>query len=571
MTITEERPTTGSVSATGEVPAAEARRETWFDTADHKRIGQLYLVSALAFGVVAAGLAAATRAAGADLGFDAGPLTAARLGDLSGTAFALLFLAPAWVGLATYVVPLQIGAARLAFPRLHALTFWAYLAGAGVVVAAYAAGDVRGGLLRRAAVAAPPGGSNLSTQLWVTGLVVVALASLVAALDLVVTVVTQRARGLTFPRVAPFTWAAFGTSVGVLLATPVFVAGLVLAYLEHRFGGSVVDGNAVTFFAADQDVAAKVWQHAMWLLGRPEVFLLALPALGVVCEVVAVAARRPLLGPKVVGGLLVAFAFLSFAAWAQGARATRALVLPTATVPTTLVAAPVGLLVLVWLATLARGRKLGRPQAGLALAFAVSALLLWGGAAVNAAVAALVGVDAGTDSLAGSPLGAWSSAQVHVVAFYAPALALGAALFHWGPKIWGRHPSAALGGLGFLALYFGALADVGPLALLGYGNGAEVALARVATVGAALAALGLLALLLAALAAARGRGREAGADPWSGHTLEWATASPPPRHNFDDVPEVTSASPLFDRRTASAPAPAANAVAALPRGRGGRR
>lgn len=563
MTITEERPAPGSVSAAEDVPAAVARRETWFDTSDHKRVGQLYLVSALAFGAAAAGLAAAARAAGADVGLDASPLTAARLGDLSGTAFALLFLAPAWVGLGTYLVPLQIGAARLAFPRLQALTYWAYLAGAGVVVAAYAAGDVRGGLLRRVAVPAPVGGSNLATQLWVTGLAVVALASLAAALNLVATVLVLRAPGLTFPRAAPFTWATFATSAGVLLATPVFLAGLVLAYLEHRFGGEL------TFYAADRDAAAKVWQHAMWLVGRPEVFLLGLPALGVVCEVVAVAARRPLVAPKVVGGLLVAFAALAFGAWAQGIRATRALVLPTATIPSTLVAVPVGLLVLAWLGTLAQGRKHGRPRPGLALAFAVSALLLWAGAAANAAVAALVGVDAESGaSLAAAPLGAWSTAQVHVVAFYAPALVVGAALFHWGPKVWGRHPSAALGGLAFVALYFGALVDVAPLALLGYGNENRVALARVALAGAALATLGLLALFLAALGAARGRGREADADPWAGHTLEWATSSPPPPHNFDALPEVTSAAPLFDRRMSAAPA--ADAVAALPRGRGGR-
>jgi heme/copper-type cytochrome/quinol oxidase subunit 1 len=512
-------------------------------TADHKRLGLMYVGASLLFLVVGGALGVALQAEPAGSGNLVGD-EYGRIFSTHATVTPWLALAPLWVGLATYVVPLQVGASRLALPRMHAFSFWLYLVGGGLVVASYIAGPPTGlGLSASEPFAAAEGGAPTEIVLWVTGLMCVAVASILAAVSLAVTVATMRTPGMTVGRVPFFSLATFVTSVATVLATPAFLAGLALLYFDQHLGGS--------FFAADNDATRTIWQHTLWLFGRPELLLLVVPGLGAACDIVATHARRPLLAHQAAQGAIALAAGLAFLLWAAGGDVVDAVTLPLPTAASALIVAPVGVLALAWLGSLA----FGAPRFHVSLFFVAGFLGLAVFGAVNAVVAAFAEVDGGT---------AWTSAQVHVVSFGAPLLLAVGALYHWAPKMWGRSLSAGLGGLVFLALFGGLFVNGLGSYLLGYdgvpahveeyGETAQQGYAWLATAGGAVAALGVLLLVadVLRLATATHRAEAGDADPYEGLTLEWAAESPPPPGNFAAVPEVRSAEPLHDLRVGTA-------------------
>ena len=540
MTITETRPEDVEPAPSQETAPAPAG---WAATADHKRLGLAFVAGSLAFLLIGGVLGMALRLELVSEGVQYVGGNFGRVFSMHATIAAVLFLGPAWIGVSTYVVPLQIGAARLAFPRLHAFALWLYLLGGALLVIAYAAGPPAGlGITTSSPIPPEAGGGSAANSLWIVSLGLVSAATVLAAVDLAVTVLTQRTEGLTLARVPMFTWATLVAALATVLATPVFLAGLVLLYLDQHFGGDL--------FRASNPGGQAVWQHTLWLFGRPEIYLLALPGLGAACDVVATHARQPLAGSGAARAAIGAFGVLSFTAWAAGTKVADAIVLPTYTPLTSLVALPVGLLALLWLSTLARGRPRLHPS----VLFVAGFLALCGFGALNAAVAGLVGVDGEQ----------WATGHVHTVAFGAPTLLLFGALYHWGPKAFGRLPSQALGAAAFLGLFGGFfLLGLGSY-LLGY-DGAPFHLkdypftdnastfSPLAALGGGLVLLGALAALAALVGSALGRGERAGDDPYEGLTLEWAASSPPSPQNFDAVPEVRSAQPLHDLRAAGGP------------------
>ena len=273
MTLTEAPP---QPAPSAEPAPVSASAGSLLTTADHKRIGRLYIGFALLFLVVGGVVGAILQGELTASGMQVVGNQYARLFSFHATVTPLLFLAPLWVGLATYVVPLQIGATGLAFPRLQALALWTYVVGGGVVVAAYLVGTPRGAGLSLSTPIRLAGASQSATNLWIVGLALVATASLLAAVNLLATVVTLRTDGLSFDRLPFFTWATFASSAVVLVATPTFLAGLVLLYLDQHYGGS--------FFSVRNTAAQDIWQHLLWLFGRPEIYLLTLPGLGAACE-----------------------------------------------------------------------------------------------------------------------------------------------------------------------------------------------------------------------------------------------------------------------------------------------
>ncbi|HET9444603.1 MAG TPA: cbb3-type cytochrome c oxidase subunit I [Acidimicrobiales bacterium] len=540
MTITETRPddvappppTSGPPAGTEALPA----------TADHKRLGLLFLGGSLLFLVVGGIVGMALRVELADEGVQIVGGNFGRLFSLHATVSSLLFLGPAWIGLATYVVPLQLGAGRLALPRLHAFAAWTYLLGGGLLITAYLLGPPVGlGIADATPMAAPDGGASKANALAIVSMAMVASASVLAAVSLAVTVLKLRTPGLTLRRIPMFSWATLVTSLATVVATPVFLGGLLLLYIDQRFGGD--------FFSAENVAGQTVWQHTLWLFGRPEVYFLLLPGLGAACDIVATHAHRPLLSLDAARAHIALFALLSFGSWAAGTEVADAIVLPTYTVLTALVAAPVAILVLVWLATMGKGR----PTMHTSLLFVLGFIGLLGAGALHAIAASAAGVD-------GS---AWSTGHLHTVAYGAPTLLLAGAIHHWAPKLFGRQLSAGLGRVAFLGLFGGFF-------LLGLGSylaGYDGAPAHVrdfdfsssattygllAVVGGAVVILGALALVADVALAMGGRSTASSPDdPYGGLTLEWATSSPPPPQGFDAVPEVRSAHPLLDLRSSS--------------------
>ncbi|MDP9386812.1 MAG: cbb3-type cytochrome c oxidase subunit I [Actinomycetota bacterium] len=538
MTLTETRPEGAAAPAEAGPTAAEPL----LSTADHKRLGLLWLGGALLFLLVGGVVGMALRAELADEGVQVVGGNYGRLFSLHAHVSVLLFLGPAWIGLATYLVPLQIGAGRLALPRLHAFATWSFLLGGLLLVSAYALGPPVGlGLADARPVGAPRGGSSEANALALASMGVVAVATVLAATSLLLTVLKLRTPGLTLRRLPMFTWSVLVASTVTLLSTPVFLAGLTLLYIDQRFGGG--------FFAPENVGGQTVWQHTLWLFGRPEIYLLLLPGLGAACDIVATHARRPLAGLDLARAAISLFGVLTFGAWAAGSEVADALVLPTYTPLTALVAAPVALLVLMWLATAVAGRPRPHPS----VLFVAGFVALAGVGALHAVIAAVVGVEGR----------AWTTGHLHTVAFGAPTLLVVGAVYHWAPKLFGRQLSEGLGRVTFLGLFGGFfLLGLGSY-LAGYDGApahvkdfsftsSSTTFGMIGVVGGAVVLLGVLAFVLDVGRAAAARRTAGGpADPYEGFTLEWATSSPPPPHGFDAVPEVRSAHPLLDLRSSS--------------------
>jgi heme/copper-type cytochrome/quinol oxidase subunit 1 len=397
------------------------------------------------------------------------------------------------------------------------------------------------GLASRVPVPAIRGGAGTATELWVSALMLVALAAVLAAVSLAVTILKLRVDGLTLGRIPMFSTASLVTSLGVIVATPMFLGGLLLLYVDEHWGARI--------FRASTVGSRSVWQHTLWLFARPEVYLLLLPGLGAAADIVATHARRPFLDDRPLRGALALFGILSFGALWTPHDAHRALVLPNPPALNAVLGGVVGIIVLVLLGTLAKGRV--RPH--VSLLFVAGAVVLLVFAAANAVIAAVAGVHGQ----------AWTVGHLHVAVFGAPTLLVAGALYHWAPKMFGRHLSGASGGGVFLLLFGGfLLLGLGDY-LLGY-NGAPSHVkdypagadwgtySQLGAVGGVLLALGAILLFAELLRVGMGRGATAEADPYEGLTLEWAADSPPPPHNFDAVPEVRSAYPVLDLRPATA-------------------
>lgn len=528
MSAAEPRPMGADVSSAtsemgnrSEVDERNRATPTLLDDTDHKRVGRLFVYVGLLF-LAAGGLAGMlmrAELAEPGQGFLADEYT--RSFSLHVTVLAALALPALWTGLATHLVPLQIGANRLAFPRLQACALWMHLLGGGLVLVSHL---MDGFTLVGPSFAEPVGmvgAASTADQLWITGGGVVALAALASAVNLLVTLVTLRSPAVRLGRLPLFSWAILATSAVSLVSIPVHLGGLVLLYVDRHFGGEL-------FQAIGGD---DIWRHTMWLFGRPEILLLTVPGLGVAAAVAVAHGRRRLLGEPAVRGGLVAVSVLSVGIWAAGTSAAASLTAPTYSAITALTALIPFALVPAFAATVA----LGRPRLHPSLGFVLGAVALHGLALLNAAIAALVGVT-------GS---AWSTGYQHAGFLLPPVLLAGAAIWHWAPKIWGRRLSPAAGWMAALGLMGGGVLQAGASFLAGYQgeasrsiDGGNVALSRLAGLGAALTILAFAILALeVGRAALADPDRDLADDAWGdGDGLEWTVASPPPRRNFESLP-----------------------------------
>ncbi|MFI0900404.1 cytochrome c oxidase subunit I [Streptomyces sp. NPDC020983] len=514
----------------------------YLTTTDHKVVGNMYMVTAFAFFLFAGLLAMGMRAELARPGLQLWSTAQYdQLVTIHGTIMMLLFATPMFAGFANAVMPLQIGAPDVAFPRLNAVTYWLYLFGALTVVSGFV---VPGGAAAFGWFAYAPLNSVVHSpgaggDLWATGLVLSGLSTTLGAVNFVATIVCLRAPGMTMFRMPIFTWNILFTSILALLAFPVLTAALLALEADRKFGAHVFDAA---------NGGAILWQHLFWFFGHPEVYIVALPFFGIVTEIVPVFSRKPVFGYIGMVGATIAITMLSATVWAHHMFATGMVLLPFFSLMSFLIAVPTGVKFFNWVGTMWHG----------SLSFETP--MLW---AVGFLTTFLLGGLSGV-LIASPPLdfhvtdSYFVVAHLHYVLFGTVVFAMFGGFYFWWPKWTGRMLDERLGRIHFWTLFAGFqttflvqhwLGEQGmPRRYADYlASDGFTTLNTVSSVGAFLLGLSTLPFLYNVWRTARRAPRVGEDDPWGfGRSLEWATSCPPPRHNFVTLPRVRSDSPAFD-------------------------
>jgi cytochrome c oxidase subunit I len=536
-------------------PIATPRAErtgigAWLTTTDHKRIGLMYILTALSFFLVAVVFAMLMRT----------QLIQPRMGLLSpdaynqiftmhGTTMIFLFGMPLLIGVANYLVPLQIGARDMAFPRANALSYWLLLFGGLLLYSSFLfGGAVDTGWFSYAPLTLKAYSPHDGVTFWIVSLLVLGASSILGAINFIVTCLRFRARGMKLTQMPIFSIATFINSFLILFAFPSLTAAIVLLYFDRQFGTS--------FFDPTGGGDPLIWQHLFWFFGHPEVYILILPAFGVMSEVVPVFSRKPLFGRESMIVMLGVIGFLGFLVWAHHMFATG---LPNyfnviMAGSSMLIAIPTGVKIFNWLATMWGGSL--RFQTPLLFACGLIALFTVGG--ITGVTLATVPFDwQVTDTY-------YVVAHFHNVLFAGTVFALFAGIYYWYPKMFGRKMSDRLGKWHFWLIIVGFLTTFMPMYVLGFlgmprrvytydANVGWNTLNLVSSIGGYVIAVSILIFLYNFLTSMRS-GEVAGDDPWRGWTLEWATSSPPPHGNFTSLPVVRSERPLLDLEQAVAAA-----------------
>ena len=511
-------------------------------TTDHKVIGQMYLATTLVFFVVAGFMALLMRGELGQPGLQMlSPEQYNQLVTMHGTVMLLLFATPLAFGFANVILPLQIGAPDVAFPRLNAFSYWLFLFGGLVAMSGFVTpgGAADFGWYAYTPLSTAVHSPGVGGDLWAAGLIVSGLGTILAAVNMVATVVCLRAPGMTMFRMPIFTWNMLVTSLLVLLAFPILTAAL-MALLSDRHLGSMV--------YSEENGGPLLWQHLFWYFGHPEVYIVALPFFGIVTEIIPVFSRKPLFGYKGMVFATIAIGFLSLAVWAHHMFATGAVLLPFFSFLSYLIAVPTGIKFFNWIGTMWRGAQTYETPMLWSVGFLVTFLL--GG---------LTGV-----ILASPPLD-WHLndsyfvvAHFHYVLFGTIVFAAFAGVYFWFPKMTGRMMDERLGKLhfwltlvGFHVTFFVQhfLGEAGmPRRYVDYlETDRFTTLHTVSTIGSFVLGAATLPFLYNLWRSWRYGQPALRDDPWGyGNSLEWATGSPPPRHNFTGIPRIRSNRPAFD-------------------------
>ncbi|GHC67884.1 aa3-type cytochrome oxidase subunit I [Streptomyces cinnamoneus] len=541
--LKDRTPAAGTSESTDSPPTRlGARLLGYLTTTDHKVIGNMYLVTAFAFFLLGGLLAMLMRAELARPGLQIlsnGQYN--QLFTIHGTVMMLLFATPMFAGFANAVMPLQIGAPDVAFPRLNALTYWLFLFGALTVVSGFLTpeGAASFGWFAYAplnsAVRSPGAGGDL----WAMGLVVAGMSTTLGSVNFVATIVTLRAPGMTMFRMPVFTWNILFTSILALLAFPVLTAALLALEADRKFGAHVFDAA---------NGGAILWQHLFWFFGHPEVYIVALPFFGVITEIIPVFSRKPLFGYAGMVGATIAITMLSASVWAHHMFATGAVLLPFFSLLSFLIAVPTGVKFFNWIGTMWKG------------AVSFETPMLW---AIGFLVTFLLGGLSGV-LIASPPLdfqvtdSYFIVAHLHYVLFGTVVFAMFGGFYFWWPKWTGRLLDERLGKVHFFTLFTGFQLTFLVQHWLGEGGlprrysdylaaDGFTTLNTLSSIGSFLLGLSTLPFLYNVWRTARYAPRVRTDDPWGfGRSLEWATSCPPPRHNFVALPQVRSDSPAFD-------------------------
>ena len=537
----------GSVES---IPGLREDRQTlgrtvvkWITSTDHKTIGFMYLIASFIFFCVGGVMALLIRAELFEPGIQLVQSNEQfnQLFTMHGTIMLLLFATPLFAGFANVLLPLQIGAPDVAFPRLNAFALWLYIFGGIIACSGFltAKGAASFGWFAYAPLSDTAYSPGLGGDLWVFGLAMTGFGTILGAVNFITTVITMRAPGMTMFRMPIFTWNTLVTSILVLMAFPPLAAALFALGADRRLGAQIFN---------PENGGAILWQHLFWFFGHPEVYIIALPFFGIVSEIFPVFSRKPIFGYKGLIFATVAIAALSVTVWAHHMYVTGAVLLPFFAFMTMLIAVPTGVKFFNWIGTMWRGKLSFETPMLWSLGFLVT--FLFGG---------LTGV------ILSSPVMDFHIsdtyfvvAHFHYVVFGTVVFAMFAGFYFWWPKFTGRMLNEALGKVHFWMLFIGFHTTFLIQHLLGvegmprrYADCIEedgfTLFNQISTFGSFLLAASTLPFLWNVYITWRSAPMVKVDDPWGyGMSLEWATSCPPPRHNFVSLPRIRSERPAFD-------------------------
>ncbi|WP_440067607.1 aa3-type cytochrome oxidase subunit I [Streptosporangium sp. OZ121] len=514
----------------------------WLTSTDHKVIGYMYLITSFVFFLFAGLMAMVIRAELAHPGLQVvSQAQYNQMFTMHGTLMLLLFATPLFAGFANVVMPLQIGAPDVAFPRLNMVSFWLFLFGGLIASFGFLTdgGAADFGWTGYAPLSRATFSPQLGGDLWIAGLTMSGLGTILGSVNFITTIICMRAPGMTMFRMPIFTWNTLLTGVLVLMAFPVLAAALLALLADRRLGTHIYD---------PQTGGPILWQHLFWFFGHPEVYVIALPFFGIITEVIPVFSRKPIFGYIGLVGATIAIAGLSMTVWAHHMFATGQVLLPFFSFMSFLIAIPTGVKFFNWTGTMWRGHIVLATPMLFAVGFLVTFLL--GG---------LTGV-----ILASPPLdfhvtdSYFVVAHFHYVVFGTVVFAMFAGFYFWWPKMTGKMLHEGLGKLHFWTLFIGFHTTFLVQHLLGaqgmprrYADYSALdgftGLNLLSSVGAFLLGASTLPFIYNLWRTARHAPRVTVDDPWGfGNSLEWATSCPPPRHNFTSIPTIRSERPAFD-------------------------
>ncbi|MBM7278437.1 cytochrome c oxidase subunit I [Gordonia rubripertincta] len=511
-------------------------------TTDHKLIGMMYITACFAFFLIGGLMALLMRGELAQPGMQF--LSTEQFNQLftmHGTVMLLMYATPIVIGFANFVLPLQIGSPDVAFPRLNALGFWLFVFGSTIAIAGFITpgGAADFGWTAYTPLTDAVHSPGIGADLWIMGLGVSGLGTILGGVNMVTTVICLRAPGMTMFRMPIFTWNILVTSVLILLIFPLLTAALMGLEVDRQFGAHIYD---------PANGGVILWQHLFWFFGHPEVYVIALPFFGIVSEVFPVFSRKPIFGYSGLIYATLAIAALSAAVWAHHMYVTGAVLLPFFSFMTFLIAVPTGVKFFNWIGTMWRGHITFETPMLFSVGFIVT--FLFGG---------LTGV-----LLASPPLDFHLSdsyfvvAHFHYVLFGTIVFATYAGIYFWFPKMTGRMLDERLGKIHFWLTFIGFhmtflvqhwLGNEGmPRRYADYlPSDGFTTLNTISTVGAFILGLSTLPFLWNVFRSYRYGEVVTVDDPWGfGNSLEWATSSPPPRHNFTELPRIRSERPAFE-------------------------
>jgi cytochrome c oxidase subunit 1 len=528
-------------------PRAKTGWRAWVSTVDHKRIGIMYGAASLVFLVIGGLEALIIRS---QLAAPGQKLLSADLYNqvftMHGITMIFLAIMPMGAAFMNYLIPLQIGARDVAFPRLNALSFWTFLCGGIFLNTSWMlGGGADGGWFGYAPNSGVIFSPSHGMDFYAIGLQITGIASLLGAVNLVVTVLNMRAPGMSLMRMPVFTWMGFVTQMLLVFAIPVISVALFLLTFDRLFGAN--------FFNVSQGADPLLWEHLFWIFGHPEVYILILPAFGIVSEIIPVFARKPIFGYPFMVFSGIAIGFMGWGVWAHHMFASGLGPISVAafSVSTMFIAVPTGVKILNWMATLWGGKITFTTP----MLFAIGLIAMFTIGGLSGVTHAVAPADTQqTDTY-------YIVAHFHYVIFGGALFGFLGGFYFWWPKVFGYVLNDSWGKVHFWLTLIGLNLTFGPMHILGLqGMSRRIHTYRdgygfnfwnaVATVGAFVIALSVLVFLINVFRSKRAAASlpAPGPDPWDGRSLEWSVPSPTPEHNFDDDPVVTQLDDFWHRK-----------------------